>query len=112
LWRPPRRPASEKRLPAEINADHQTASDAEKPARAWATKLLKGKHEDRTKARRRVVPLPTAGTTPMPQSTYGSGSERFGDAAKEQMKRVGDQPMATLAVAAIVGFVLGAIWKA
>jgi len=84
----------------------------------------------------------------MPQSTHGSGSERFGDAAKDQMKRVGeqaenmanrvaeqgraagegvqevagnmktaldrsvkDQPMATLAVAAIVGFVLGAIWK-
>ena len=84
----------------------------------------------------------------MPESTYGSGSERFGDAAKDQMKRVGeqaenvanrmaeqgraagegmqqvagnmktaldrsirDQPMATLAVAAIVGFVLGAIWK-
>jgi ElaB/YqjD/DUF883 family membrane-anchored ribosome-binding protein len=84
----------------------------------------------------------------MPQSTYGSGSERFGDAAKDQMKRVGeqaenvanrvaeqgraagegmqevasnmktaldrsvkDQPMATLAFAAVVGFVLGAIWK-
>jgi ElaB/YqjD/DUF883 family membrane-anchored ribosome-binding protein len=84
----------------------------------------------------------------MPQSTYGSGSERFGDATKDQMKRVGeqaenvanrvaeqgraagegmqevagnvktalnrsikDQPMATLAVAAIAGFVLGAIWK-
>jgi hypothetical protein len=27
----------------------------------------------------------------MPQSTYGSGSERFGDAAKDQMKRVGEQ---------------------
>jgi ElaB/YqjD/DUF883 family membrane-anchored ribosome-binding protein len=84
----------------------------------------------------------------MPQSTYGSGSERFGDAVKDQMKKVGeqaenvanrvaeqgraagegmqevagnmktaldrsikDQPMATLVVAAIVGFVLGAIWK-
>ena len=84
----------------------------------------------------------------MPQSTYGSGSESFGDATKDQMKKVGeqaenvanhvaeqgraagegmqqvagnmktavdksikDQPMATLAVAAIAGFVLGAIWK-
>jgi ElaB/YqjD/DUF883 family membrane-anchored ribosome-binding protein len=84
----------------------------------------------------------------MPQSPYGSGSEHFGDAAKDQMKRVGeqaenvanrvaeqgraagegmqevagnmktaldrsikDEPMATLAVAAIVGFVRGAIWK-
>ena len=84
----------------------------------------------------------------MPQNTYGSGSERLGDTAKDQMKKVGaqaenvanrvaeqgraagegmqqvagnmktaldrsirDQPMATLAVATIVGFVLGAIWK-
>ena len=84
----------------------------------------------------------------MPQDTYGSGSERLGDAAQDQIKKVGaqaenvanrvaeqgraagegmqqvadnmksaldrsikDQPMATLAVAAIVAFVLGAIWK-
>ena len=83
----------------------------------------------------------------MPQSTYGSGSERFGDAAKNQMKRVGEQadnmanrvaeqgraagegmqevagnmktaldrsikeqPMPTLAVAAIAGFVLRPVY--
>jgi hypothetical protein len=90
----------------------------------------------------RVLPLPTAKDVTMPQNTYGSGAEGFGDTAKDQMKRVGDQaenvanrltqqnrmagegmqqvagnmrtaldkslrdqPMATLAIAAITGFV-------
>ena len=77
----------------------------------------------------------------MAQSTYGTGSERFAEAGKDQLRQVGeqvaehgraasegmqevagnmksaldrsitDQPMATLVVAAVVGFVLGAIWK-
>jgi ElaB/YqjD/DUF883 family membrane-anchored ribosome-binding protein len=77
----------------------------------------------------------------MAQSTYGTGTERSTEAGKDQMTRAGeraegvanrtsegmqevagnmksaldrsikDQPMATLAVAAVVGFVLGAIWR-
>ena len=73
----------------------------------------------------------------MAQSSYGSGSERLAQDRTDQFRRVdeqssrtaegvqevagnmksaldksiSDQPMATLAVVAGVGFVLGVLWK-
>ena len=73
----------------------------------------------------------------MAQSSYGSGPERLAQASTDQFRRVdeqsnrtaegiqevagnmksaldksiSDQPMATLAVVAGVGFVLGVLWK-
>jgi ElaB/YqjD/DUF883 family membrane-anchored ribosome-binding protein len=73
----------------------------------------------------------------MAQSSYGSGPERFAEASNDQFRRVAerssrtaegvqevvgnmksaldksisDQPMATLAAVAVVGFVLGVLWK-
>jgi ElaB/YqjD/DUF883 family membrane-anchored ribosome-binding protein len=73
----------------------------------------------------------------MAQSSYGSGPERFAEARNDQFRRVdersnrtaegvqevvgnmksaldksiSDQPMATLAAVAVVGFVLGVLWK-
>jgi ElaB/YqjD/DUF883 family membrane-anchored ribosome-binding protein len=58
----------------------------------------------------RVEGTASAATEQMRQATDRAG-EVAGNMKEALDKSVKDQPMATLAVAALVGFVLGAIWK-
>jgi ElaB/YqjD/DUF883 family membrane-anchored ribosome-binding protein len=58
----------------------------------------------------RVEGTASAATEQMRQATDRAG-EVAGNMKEALDKSVKDQPMATLAVAAVVGFVLGAIWK-